>query len=383
MSNIQTIIDFGSKNLKLGMFNDEYKNIYYSEEKIIDNVEKSLNNLIRDAEKFLSKHIDNVVVLCDSPKFYSLDISIKKIFDNATSIKKVYDNLIEESHFYISQNNFQDQILHSVINKIVVDENKTIIHIAEDIEIKSLILEIKFICINKLFIDNISNTFKRNNLKITNLYCSSYVKSIYCKKKNDYKENIIFLDIGFERTSGLIFNNHQFDFFNSIPLGSNNITKDIAKVLKLNLDYAEDLKIKYNKEENDFNLNKTNSIEINLYSEIFEKKISIDLLKQIIEARVDEITEFVVFQSNYFKNLNTQTKPKLIISGGGSQLLYNNYNLSFKKLISELIIFNKNDSYACQAGFDYHQSDESFLTKTKIKAKKTGFFEAFFNIFSK
>ena len=383
MSNIQTIIDFGSKNLKLGMFNDEYKNIYYSEEKIIDNVEKSLNNLIRDAEKFLSKHIDNVVVLCDSPKFYSLDISIKKIFDNATSIKKVYDNLIEESHFYISQNNFQDQILHSVINKIVVDENKTIIHIAEDIEIKSLILEIKFICINKLFIDNISNTFKRNNLKITNLYCSSYVKSIYCKKKNDYKENIIFLDIGFERTSGLIFNNLQFDFFNSIPLGSNNITKDIAKVLKLNLDYAEDLKIKYNKEENDFNLNKTNSNEINPYSEIFEKKISIDLLKQIIEARVDEITEFVVFQSNYFKNLNTQTKPKLIISGGGSQLLYNNYNLSFKKLISELIIFNKNDSYACQAGFDYHQSDESFLTKTKIKAKKTGFFEAFFNIFSK
>ena len=383
MSNIQTIIDFGSKNLKLGMFNDEYKNIYYSEEKIIDNVEKSLNNLIRDAEKFLSKHIDNVVVLCDSPKFYSLDISIKKIFDNETSIKKVYDNLIEEAQFYISQNNFQDQILHSVINKIVVDENKTIIHITEDIEIKSLILEIKFICINKLFIDNISNTFKRNNLKITNLYCSSYVKSIYCKKKNDYKENIIFLDIGFERTSGLIFNNLQFDFFNSIPLGSNNITKDIAKVLKLNLDYAEDLKIKYNKEENDFNLNKTNSNEINPYSEIFEKKISIDLLKQIIEARVDEITEFVVFQSNYFKNLNTQTKPKLIISGGGSQLLYNNYNLSFKKLISELIIFNKNDSYACQAGFDYHQSDESFLTKTKIKAKKTGFFEAFFNIFSK
>ncbi len=383
MSNIQTIIDFGSTNLKLGMFNDEFKNIYYSEEKIIDNVEKSLNNLIRDAEKFLSKHIDNVVVLCDSPKFYSLDISIKKIFDNATPIKKVYDNLIEEAHFYISQNNFQDQILHSVINKIVLDENKTIIHIAEDIKIKSLILEIKFICINKLFIDNISNTFKRNNLKITNLYCSSYVKSIYCKKKNDYKENIIFLDIGFERTSGLIFNNIQFDFFNSIPLGSNNITKDISKVLKLNLDYAEDLKIKYNKEENDFNLNQTNSNEINPYSEIFEKKISIDLLKQIIEARVDEITEIVVFKSNYFKNLNTQTKPKLIISGGGSQLLYNNYNLSFKKLISELIIFNKNDSYACQAGFDYHQSDESFLTKTKIKAKKTGFFEAFFNIFSK
>ena len=383
MSDIHTIIDFGSINLKLGVFNNESKNIYSSQRKITDDVEKSLKDLIKDAEKFLSKHIDNVVVLYDSPKFYSLDISIKKIFDNPTSIKNVYDNLIEEAHFFILKNNFQDQVIHLVINKIVVDENNTITKIQEDIKIKSLILEIKFICLNKIFIDDISNKFKRNNIKMINLYCSSYVKSIYYKNKFDYKDYFILLDIGFERTTGLIFNNLKFEFFNSIPLGSNNITKDISKVLKINLDFAEELKIKFNKKENSSFFNKAYSNEIRPFSENFEKNISLDLLKQIIEARLDEMIEFVVFHSNYFKNLNIQIKPKLILIGGGSQLLYDNYTLSFKKLVSELMIFNENNSHVCQAGFDYHQSDESFLTQTKIKVKKTGFFEAFFNIFSK
>ena len=383
MSDFETIIDFGTKNLKLGIFDSKSKNIYSSKQIIIDSVEKSLNNLIKDAEKFLSKHIDNVVVLYDSPKFYSLDISIKKVFDNSISIKKVYDNLIEEAHFFISQNNFKDKIIHSVINNIIVDENKKLNQISEDIKIKSLILEIKFICINKILIADIFDKFKKNNLKILNLYCSSYVKSIYYKNKFDNKDYIIFLDIGYERTSGLIFNNSKFEFFKSISLGGNNITKDISKVLKLNLDYSEDLKIKFNKQENDISFNKTETKKINLYSEISEKNISIDLLKQIIEARVDEIMELVVLQSDYVKKLNTIVKPNLIIIGGGSQLLHNNYTLSINKLVSELKIFNENDSNDCKAGFDYHQSDESFLIKTKRKVTKSGFFETFFNIFSK
>ncbi len=383
MSNFETIIDFGSKNLKLGIFNTESKNIYSSERMIIDSAEKSLNKIIKDAEKFLSKHIDNVVVLYDSPKFYALDISIKKEFDNAISIKKVYDKLIEEAHFFISQNNFKDQIIHSSINSIITDKNKSLTKIDEDIKIKSLILEIKFICLNKILIDDVSSIFKKNNLKILNLYCSSYVKSIYYKNEFDNKDNIIFLDVGYERTSGLVFNNYKFEYFKSIPLGGNNITRDISKVLKLNLDYSEDLKIKFNKEENDKFFNKTDSNLINPYSEIFEKNISIDLLKQIIEARLDEIIELVLLQCNYVKTLNASLKLKLIIIGGGSPLFYNNYKLSIMKLVSDLKVFNENNSNSCQAGFNYHQSDESFLTKTKKKVKKSGFFETFFNIFSK
>ena len=95
MKNFEAVIDFGTKNLRLGVFDLESKNIYSSNLKITNSSEKSLNTLVKDAEKYLSQHIDDVIVLYDSPKFYTLDISIKKVFDYTISIKQVYVSLIE------------------------------------------------------------------------------------------------------------------------------------------------------------------------------------------------------------------------------------------------------------------------------------------------
>ena len=382
MTDFETVIDFGSKNLRLGVFDLSSKYIYSSHQKIIESSEKSLDILIKDAEKYLSKHIDNVVVLYDSPKFYSLDISIKKTFDYDVLIKNVYNNLIEEAHFIVSQNNFKDQIIHTVVNNIYIDDNKELNTIIKDIKIKTLILEIKFICLNKIIVDEISSKFKNNNLKIINLYCSSYVKTINYMRRLNHKNYIFFLDTGFERSSSLIFNMNKFDFFKSIPLGGNNVTKDISQVLKLDPEYSEDLKIKFNKLESEISFNKSDRNEINLYSEIIEKNISIELLKQVIEARLGEIIELLLLKTNYIKNLKDKIKPILVVFGSGTRLLSNNNDI-LKKIFSKIIIVDENDSNVCKSGLDYHKSDESFLNKTKKKPKKQGFFETFFNLFSK
>ena len=58
------------------MFLIKFKKYLFFKKKIIDqenkNLEKSLNILIRDAEKNLSTHIENVNVLYDSSKFFSI-----------------------------------------------------------------------------------------------------------------------------------------------------------------------------------------------------------------------------------------------------------------------------------------------------------------------
>ncbi len=383
MNNFEAIIDFGSQNLRLCIFDKNNKTVYSSKQQITDTSEKSLDILIRKAERYLSTHIDNIIVLYDTSNFYSLDISIKKVFDQDTSLKKTYNSLIDEAHYLISQNNFKDQIIHLVVSNIIVDNNKKLENIIDDIKINSLILEIKFICLSKILINDLNNKFKKYNLKIVSLYCSSYVKSIYHQKKLDVNELLIYLDIGFDRTSGLIFNNGKFKFFNSIPLGGRNITKDISKVLKLDLDYSEELKIKFNKIENNTDLNTSRTYKINPYSEILGKNISVDILKQIIVARIDEIIELVFFRNKLIKNSDNIIKPKLIVIGGGSELLSSNYNLSISKSLSKLIAFNENDSFACEAGSDYHKSIESSHVKIKKKTKKYGFFEYFFNLFSR
>ena len=388
MSNLETVIDCGSKNLRLGVFDQSSERIYSSNITITEfdenkGFEKSLNQLIRDAEKQLSTHLVDVNILYDTSKFNFIDLSIKKSFDQSTSISKHYDSLVEEANFIVSENNFKDQVIHIVVNNIIIDGNKKIEVISEEIKIKFLILEIKFICLNKSLLSIISNKFKKNNLNISNIYCSSYIKSIFYKKNLEIKNNLIFLDIGFERTSALFFNNNKFQFLNSIPLGSNNITKDISKILKLSIEYSENLKIKFNKDEKEISLEKNSSNNINLYSEIIKKNISIDLLKQIIEARVNEIIELTILNNNYFKKINSTKKQCIVFIGNGSKLIPNINNINSKKIFSDFIFFEENDSKICDAGINYYKSNESYLTKSKKKPKKTGFFEKFFNLFSK
>ena len=388
MSNLDTIIDFGSKNLRLGVFNQSSEKIYSSNIKINevlenDNLDKALKKLVRDAEKQLSTHLADVNILYDSPEFNFIDFSIKKSFDQPTLISKYYKTLVEEANFIISENNFRDQVIHIDINNIIVDDNIKLENLIDDIKIKSLILEIKFICLKKSTINNLSNKFKKNNLNILSIYCSSYVKSFFYKKNINTKNNFIFLDIGYERTSALFFNNNKFQFLNSVPIGGNNITKDISKVLKLDISYSEDLKTKFDKNENEISFNKISINDTNLFSEISEKNISIDLLKQVIQARVDEIINISIIQNNYFKNINSSEKPKIIFIGNGSKLIsfINNFNL--KNSFSELIFFDESDIKICEAGINYHKSDERSLISIEKKLKKTGFFEKFFNLFSR
>ena len=90
-----------------------------------------------------------------------------------------------------------------------------------------------------------------------------------------------------------------------------------------------------------------------------------------------------IFQSDYVKQNKTLQKPSIIFIGNGSKLLSKYYNFDLKKKFTELIFFDENDSMICEAGLWYYLSDESILTNAKKKSKKVGFFESFFNIFSK
>ncbi len=388
MNNLETVIDFGSKNLRLGVFNQSSEIIYSSNIKIIEdteneNLDKSLDKLIRDAEKQLSTHLIDVNVLYDSSEYNFLELSIKKSFDQPTFISKYYKSLVEEANFIISENNFRDQVVHIVINNMIADDDIKLENIFDNIKVKSLILELKFICLKKSLISNLSNKFKENNLNILNIYCSSYAKSIYYKKNINTEKNFIFLDIGYERTSALFYSSNKFQFLKSIPIGGNNITKDISKVLKLDINYSEDLKIKFNKDENEISFTKNSVNDFNLYREITEKNIPIDLLKKVIDARVNEIIDMSVKQNIYFKKLNSIEKPRIIFIGSGSKLLRNYNNLNLKKSFSELLFFDESDTKICDAGINYHRGDERFLTNNKKKPEKIGFFERFFNLFSK
>ena len=71
---IKTVIDLGKSNIKIGIFDNNNKIIYSSNEEIEtfskeNNISKSIKRVIRKSEKEISSHIDKITLLLDDPSF--------------------------------------------------------------------------------------------------------------------------------------------------------------------------------------------------------------------------------------------------------------------------------------------------------------------------
>ena len=389
-NNYSTVIDFGSNNLRLSVFNKDSKNIFSISKEILvkndfEEHSKLLNFLIRSAEKKISSHLENLVVLYDHPEFYSIDLSIKKDFDQPVHLKDIYYSLIMEANLLITHNYIKDKIIHIITAKSIINGKEFFENFNNDKKTKSIIIELKYLCLNFERYNKILNIFKKNNLQILNLYCSSYIKSFSYVNSFKKKNNLTFLDIGWERSTIVSYKNNKPICFNSIPIGSNHITKDISKVLKLNLDDSEKIKKTFNKSEIEFSFDQNiDNEKKNLVKEIIGKNISIDLLKKVVLARVEEIIKLVFKDICFSDELKNFQNSTLVLTGNGSNLFdKNSFHLDIKYNFAEISFYEENDSEICNAGYNFDKSENNemkFLSKSK---KKLGFFEKFFNLFSR
>ena len=110
---------------------------------------------------------------------------------------------------------------------------------------------------------------------------------------NELKDNILLLDIGAGNTEIGVFEGSKFIYTNTIPIGGDNITKDISLVLNISEDEADKLKRQYGLALRSFIDNDTDII-LNTYSgETRNRTIKSSELIEIIEARVEEIFALV------------------------------------------------------------------------------------------
>tara|TARA_B100001123_G_scaffold371174_1_gene434167 strand:- start:946 stop:2124 length:1179 start_codon:yes stop_codon:yes gene_type:complete len=389
-NNYSTVIDFGCDVLRLCVFNNDSKNIFSISKEIFDKNDineysKSLDSLIRSAEKKISSHLDNIIVLYDHSEFHSIDLSIKKEFDQPINLKDTYYSLIMEANLLITNNYVKDKIVHLITVKSEVDGEEFSENFIDDKKIKSIVIELKFLCLNWDRYKNISNIFKKNNLQIINLYCSSYIKSFSYINYFNKKKNLTFLDIGWERSTIISYKNNRAIFFSSIPIGGNHITKDISKVLKLTLTESEKIKKTFNKSEIEFSFDqKLDNSKKNLVQQIIGKKISVDLLKKVVLARVEEIISLSLKNISYSEDSKTNINSTLVLTGNGSNLFdKNSFHFDLKYNFKEISFYEENDSEICAAGYNFDVKEFNEMKLINKSKKKLGFFEKFFNLFSR
>ena len=388
-NNYSTIIDFGSSELRLGVFDNQFSQLFFQSKSIsqknnYEEYSQSINFLIREAENKVSNHLENITVLYDTSDVYTIDLTIKKKLDQKINIDDVCSSIILEGNQLIKSFYSNKKIIHFLIKKYIIN-GKEFLKVPDKIfELNSLILEIKFICLPYDQYNNIFEIFKKNNLKILNFFSSSLVKTFqyieYFKKSN----YVAFLDIGLDRTTLILFKNQKLEYMNSIPIGGNSISKDISQMLKLTLEEAEEIKKAFNKSEIDFSYNESVLTENSInFKKIIEKNISIDLLKKVVLARLEEIIKLSFKNVNISNNAHKQQNLNLVLIGKGSKILNrNSFQIEDRYNFKEINFYEENDIEICKAGFTFERKFQNPNSSgLKKNQKKLGFFHRFFNIF--
>ena len=384
-----SVIDFGSSEFRLGVFNENQSKLYFNTKKIIqknnhDECFEKIKLLIRDAESKISTHLENLTVLYDSSDIFTIELSIKKKLEQKITLKDFCSSILLEAKQLIKNSYPNKKIIHSIVKKYIINDNE-FLNIPEKIFKKdSVILEIIFICLPYYQYKNVIEIFKKNNLNILSFFSSSLVKSF--KYINYFKNNkfVSFLDIGLDRTTLILFDQQRFDSLNSIPIGGNHISKDISQIMKLNIDESESLKKSFNKSEIDFSYD-DESLDENkdIVKKIIGKNISIDLLKKVVLARIEEIIKLSLKDIN-IRKINDKTENlNLVLIGNGSKIFNkNSFELDNKYNFKEINFYEENDHDICEAGLIFKEKFKEIKKEKFTKYQnKMGFFQRFFNIF--
>ena len=151
------------------------------------------------------------------------------------------------------------------------------------------------------------------NIGIAELYLAPLALADSVLTESEKRSGCALVDIGADTTTVSVYNKNIMRHLAVIPLGSNNITKDIAS-LQMEEQDAEKMKLKYGCAFTD-----NNDIDNNMkYSIDPERQVESRKFIEIVEGRLEEIIENVWYQipNDYYDKL----LGGIILTGGGSNM---------------------------------------------------------------
>ena len=210
------------------------------------------------------------------------------------------------------------KIIHSMPQKYTIDEDHESVDPIGEFG-KKLEADFHIISANKVDIKIMEESIRRSDIICRNLILEPIASSIALLDENDKEDGICLVDIGGGTTDISIFHDNIIRHTAVIPLGGDIVTQDIKEGLGLPRHHAEALKIKFGKALYVMRPVKE-FVKIKGEGQREDKKISLDNLYKIIEARMEEIFD-KVHQEILNSGMSEKLSAGIVITGGGSQLL--------------------------------------------------------------
>ena len=296
--------------------NTSYKCSGLKKGKIIneDEISLSLAKTIKDAEDETNLKINSAYVTIPGKYVTIVQNSItKEVKDkySGISIRDVQSAIMQVKDIEIPEGK---TLIDIVPDKIVL-ENGTVVADPVGSLSSSFTMSAQVILADKDYVRQLNSIFKKAGLEIDGIVPIALAERNLVLDSNELHDNIAIIDVGAENTDIGVFENSSFIYTNSIPLGGENITNDIAVVLNITEEEADKLKRQYGLALKSF-IDNDNDIILNTCKDNNKNKIikSSELI-EIIEARIEEMFSIIN------KDLTNQgVKPRInniILTGQG------------------------------------------------------------------
>ena len=296
--------------------NTSYKCNGLKKGKIIneDEVILSLAKTIKDAEEETNLKINSAYVTIPGKYVTIVQNSItKEVKDKyaGISVRDVQNAIMQVKDIEVPEG---QNLIDIVPDKITL-ENGTVVTDPVGSLSSNFTISAQVILADRDYVRQLSNIFKKAGLEIDGIVPTTLAERNLVLDTNELHDNIMLLDIGAGNTDIGVFEGSTFLYTNSIPLGGDTITNDIALVLNISEEEADKLKRQYGLALKSF-IDNDNDIILNTRKDNNKNKIikSSELI-EIIEARIEEM--FSIINKEITNHGLKQKINNVILTGQG------------------------------------------------------------------
>ena len=298
----------------------------------IDLAEKVIKKNIQTIEDKINYVFKEVTIIIDTFENSCINISGFKKLNGSQVLKENISYILNSLKLAISKSEKKKTILHIFNSKSILD----------GISVENLPIglfgdfyshELTFFLIDNNDMKNIKQIFNKNNLTIKKILIKNFIEGTQIINQNDNKIETFFkIKINKERSHISFFDKASFRYEEFFNFGTSIIFKDISKVCSIkNETIVKILSDKFlvnKKLENDNEFLEEKYFDKDSYRKI-RKKLIID----IVNARIEEITNIILKKNINIESLNKNNVKIFIIIE--DQLIFDNFQKNFKFYISQ------------------------------------------------
>jgi len=223
----------------LGYGHKESKGIAASAISDMTLAQKSITNVVSEAERMAGFNIDRLLVGISGSQVVSTrkEVSTKI----ASDIVKTSDIAVLAAKVRAEFKKNNREIIHLIPLQYRIDDSAPVVN-PRYMSGEKLYAKFHVVSTSQTTIKNIENCLRRCQLSVNNYIVEPHASALSCLSDNEMNLGSLLIDIGGSSTSFAIITEGKLIHIGNSPIGGFHITKDISTILNINIDAAEKIK---------------------------------------------------------------------------------------------------------------------------------------------